>query len=76
MIKKGKGYQLKQGNSSSTISGGGGTLGLGDITINLDRDGSVKVQIDDVGAATFIFDENGKIKHLDQNDENTKDKSK
>ncbi len=72
--KKGKGYQLKQGNSSSTISGGGGTLGLGDVRIDLDRGGTVKVRVDGVGSATFIFDENGKIKHLDQNDENTEDK--
>jgi len=72
--KKGKGYQLKQGNSSSTISGGGGTLSLGDVRIELDRDSTIKVRVDGVGSATFIFDENDKFKFFDQNDENSEDK--
>ena len=58
-----QGYRLTHENSSSTVSNSvSGRLGVGDVRITIDR-GVLKIRIEDIGSADFIFDEDDKLIH-------------
>lgn len=57
------GYRLARENSSSTISNpDSGIIGIGDVRITIDK-GVLKIRIEDIGSADFIFDEDDKLIH-------------
>ncbi len=57
------GYRLTRENSSSTISNpDSGIIGVGDVRITIDK-GVLKIRIEDIGSADFIFDEDDKLIH-------------
>lgn len=57
------GYRLTRENSSSTISNpDSGILGVGDVRITIDN-GVLKIRIEDIGSANFIFDEDDRLIH-------------
>ena len=57
------GYRLTHKNGSSTVSNSvSGRLGVGDVRIAIER-GVLKIQIEDIGSADFIFDEDDKLIH-------------
>ena len=62
IIKLNFGYRVKHNGSTSTISGGAGTMRVNDVTIIVDRNGVLNIRTE-VGSATFIFDEKGNLKY-------------
>ena len=57
------GFRLTHENGSSTISNSNsGVLGSGDVRITIDK-GVLKIRIEDIGSADFVFDEDDKLIH-------------
>ncbi len=55
------GYHLTHQKGSSTISNpDSGIIGIGDVRITIDK-GVLKIRIEDIGSADFIFDEDDKL---------------
>ena len=61
--KRRSGYRLTRDGSSSTISGGGGTMRVDDVTVTVNKRGVLKIRINNVLSAAFTFDEKGNLKH-------------
>ncbi len=73
--KRRSGYRLTRDRSSSTISGGGGTMKVGNVTVTVNKRGVLQIRVDDVESATFTsaaftFDEEGNLKHKVPDEEN------
>ena len=73
--KRRSGYRLTRDRSSSTISGGGGTIKVGNVTVTVNERGVLQIRVDDVESATFTsaaftFDEEGNLKHKVPDEEN------
>ena len=62
IIKFNNGYRVKHNGSTSTISGGAGTMRVNDVTIIVDRKGVLDIRTE-VGSANFIFDEKDNLKY-------------
>ena len=59
-----KGYTLTGGGGSATVSGGGvSRLGSGGVNVKIDASGVIEICVNDVGLGTFMFDDEGKLKH-------------
>lgn len=57
------GYRLTHDNGSSTISNSdSGIIGSGGVKITIDKS-VLKIQIEDIGSADFIFDGDDKLIH-------------
>ena len=52
--KFGDQYTLTHPNGSAS---GGGTIGSGDVTIKIDKDGILRIRVQGVGSATFTLDD-------------------
>ena len=58
------GYTLTGGGGSATVSGGGGgRLSSDDVNVRIDPDGVLEIRVVGVGMGTFMFDDEGKLKH-------------
>lgn len=58
-----QGFRLTHQNGSSTISNSdSGMIGTGDVRITIDK-GVLKIRIEDIGSADFIFDKDDKLIH-------------
>ncbi len=67
ITKLNNGYRVTRNGSTSTISGGGGTMSVGDVTVTVDRKtvdrkGVLDIRTE-VGSANFIFDAKGNLKY-------------
>lgn len=62
ITKLNNGYRVAHNGSTSTISGGGGTMRVRDITVTVDRKGVLNIRTEG-GSATFIFDDEGNLKY-------------
>ena len=62
ITKLNNGYRVAHNGSTSTISGGGGTMRVGDVTVTVDRKGVLNIRVE-VGSANFIFDAKGNLKY-------------
>ncbi|MDE0638758.1 MAG: hypothetical protein OXI43_23195 [Candidatus Poribacteria bacterium] len=59
-----KGYTLTHGSGSATVSGwGGGRISSGKVNIKIEGKGILEIRISGVGVGTFMFDDEGKLKH-------------
>lgn len=59
-----KGYTLTGGGGSTTVSGGGGgRLSSGGVNVKIDASGVLEIRVVGVGVGTFMFDDEGKLKH-------------
>ncbi|MDE0313619.1 MAG: hypothetical protein OXM61_01845 [Candidatus Poribacteria bacterium] len=62
--KTSNGYTLTRGGSRARISGGGGgRLGSGKVNVKIDLNGVLEIRVAGVGLGTFMFDDEGKLKH-------------
>lgn len=58
------GYRVTHNGSTSSISGGGGTMRVGDVNVTVDRKGVLNIRVE-IGSANFIFDREDKLKYKD-----------
>ncbi len=62
--KTSNGYTLTSGGGEARISGGGGgRLGSGKVNVKIDGNGVLEIRVAGVGLGTFMFDDEGKLKH-------------
>ena len=67
-----KGYTLTGGGGSTTVSGGGGgRLSSGGVNVKIDASGVLEIRVVGVGVGTFMFDDEGKLKHKAPDEENS-----
>jgi WD40 repeat protein len=59
-----KGYTLTGGGGTATVSGGGGgRLSSGGVNVKIDASDVLEIRVVGVGVGTFMFDDEGKLKH-------------